>query len=216
MARAPSNAARKPRADPSICESSRRTGSSRRLAVEPWWERGIPGCYRNVGTDAAANRNVEPAGPQGREHSSACLEHVDYVQEDRRLVALEDTALLAEDVGVGPVDAQISPEDQVRRYLDLGGDRQLLELLGRARSGSVGVVEILGPQTEGKGFAEPEAGVAGDRRPRGGRARRHRSLLAAVDGVEREDGQVAEFPLRHDVEEGPRIGIDVRPFGARH
>src|ERR1035437_1249922 len=49
------------------------------------------------------------------------LEDVDSVQKDRRLVALEDAALLAEDVGVGPVDEQISPKDQVGRRLALGG-----------------------------------------------------------------------------------------------
>src|ERR1039457_5723409 len=168
MARAPSSAARKPRTDPSICESSRRVGSSRKFAVGPWWGLGIPGCYRNVGTDAVGNRNLEPVRTKAREPSSVCLEQVDYVQEGCRLVALEDAALLAEDVGVGPVDAQISPEDHVGRHLDLGGDRQFLELLHRARSGSVGVVEIIGPHTEGEDVAEPQAGVARDGRPPGG------------------------------------------------
>src|ERR1035441_6969026 len=97
MARAPSSAARNPRADPNICESSRRAGSSRRFAVGPWRDRDILGSYRNVGTEAAGNRNVEPVRAERPKLLGTGLEQIDHVREDRRLVALEDAALLAED-----------------------------------------------------------------------------------------------------------------------
>src|ERR1035437_2154617 len=142
---------RAPRRKAATGSAARPTTSARKpgLPQRPGAARGRTAIERR----STANGRSQRAGVTIAVPRCAWSEKVDPVQEDRRLVALEDAVLLAEDVGVGPVDAQISPEDKVGRHLDLGGDGKLLELLHRARPGAIRVTEILGPETEGKGVA---------------------------------------------------------------